>query len=264
MLDYCYHTHTYRCGHAEGTDEEFVQAAIQAGIKTLGFSDHIFLPGVHDPYSRGDYEMLGDYVSSIRSLKAKYARDIKIHLGFESEYFPAFDAYYRRLLKDGIVEYLILGHHFLYENGRIAFYYGMCKTPSQIKEYADGVVRGMETGLFKYVAHPDLFMAGYRGGRLDPDIREVILKICEASKRLDIPLEINLGSMRFRGLFHDGFEMRYLYPYEPFWEVAGEMGCKVLIGVDAHHPNELLGKEYMYAESLIEKYHLNAIRHIDI
>jgi histidinol-phosphatase (PHP family) len=230
---------------------------------TLGFSDHIFMPGIHDSYSRGDYEMLGEYVSSLRSLKAKYARAIQIHIGFESEYFPSFDHYYRRLLDDGIVEYLILGHHFMYANGKLEFYYGVCKTPERIHEYADGVVRGMATGLFKYVAHPDLFMAGYRGDN-DEHIQAVTRQICEASKRLDVPLELNLGAMRFRGLFHDGYGMRYLYPYEPFWKVVGEMGCKVIIGVDAHHPNELLGQEYKYAEDLIEKYHLNYIKHLDI
>ena len=35
-----YHTHTTRCMHAIGQDEEYVQAAIKAGIKKLGFSDH--------------------------------------------------------------------------------------------------------------------------------------------------------------------------------------------------------------------------------
>ena len=35
-----YHTHTYRCGHATGTDREYVENAIKVGLKTLGFSDH--------------------------------------------------------------------------------------------------------------------------------------------------------------------------------------------------------------------------------
>ena len=40
MIQTNWHTHTSRCGHAVGTDEEYVQAAIQGGLKTLGFSDH--------------------------------------------------------------------------------------------------------------------------------------------------------------------------------------------------------------------------------
>ncbi len=34
-----YHTHTKRCGHAKGTDEEYVIAAIEGGFDELGFSD---------------------------------------------------------------------------------------------------------------------------------------------------------------------------------------------------------------------------------
>ncbi len=44
MIKANYHTHTARCGHAIGTDEEYVQTAIQAGLKTLGFSDHAAYP----------------------------------------------------------------------------------------------------------------------------------------------------------------------------------------------------------------------------
>ena len=41
MLTANYHTHTYRCGHAgDYPDEAYVQAAVQAGYKVLGMSDH--------------------------------------------------------------------------------------------------------------------------------------------------------------------------------------------------------------------------------
>ena len=35
-----YHTHTPRCHHAYASEEEFCQAAIDGGLKILGFSDH--------------------------------------------------------------------------------------------------------------------------------------------------------------------------------------------------------------------------------
>ena len=46
------HTHTERCGHASGADEEFVLAAIAAGFTTLGFSDHTQFP-YEDGYVNG-------------------------------------------------------------------------------------------------------------------------------------------------------------------------------------------------------------------
>ena len=35
-----YHTHTTRCMHAVGSDEEYVLSAIKGGFQILGFSDH--------------------------------------------------------------------------------------------------------------------------------------------------------------------------------------------------------------------------------
>ena len=35
-----YHTHTVRCHHAVGDEREYIENAIDAGMKILGFSDH--------------------------------------------------------------------------------------------------------------------------------------------------------------------------------------------------------------------------------
>ena len=35
-----YHTHTTRCKHANGTEREYIEKAIEAGYQVLGFSDH--------------------------------------------------------------------------------------------------------------------------------------------------------------------------------------------------------------------------------
>ena len=44
-----YHTHTWRCHHADGTEREYVENAIAAGIKILGFSDHTYVPSKWNP-----------------------------------------------------------------------------------------------------------------------------------------------------------------------------------------------------------------------
>ena len=67
-----YHTHTFRCGHAgDYSDEEYVTVALDNGFETLGFSDHIMLPGITQTGIRGDYSLLDDYVNSINNLKTK-------------------------------------------------------------------------------------------------------------------------------------------------------------------------------------------------
>ena len=70
-MDYNYHTHTERCGHATGDDEQYVRAAIEAGIKFLGFSDHVPFKNVVHPSDRMNYDQLDDYIESIETLKKK-------------------------------------------------------------------------------------------------------------------------------------------------------------------------------------------------
>ena len=44
MMKANYHTHTLRCGHAKGLDEQYIEAAIGRGMEELGFSDHVPWP----------------------------------------------------------------------------------------------------------------------------------------------------------------------------------------------------------------------------
>ena len=77
-----WNTHTFRCGHASGTDEDYVKAAIRAGIEVLGFSDNAPFRESF-PEERMDYSQLEDYRRSILGLKKKYKDEIEIHLGIE-------------------------------------------------------------------------------------------------------------------------------------------------------------------------------------
>jgi len=68
-----YHTHTKRCGHAIGLDEEYVLSAISNGYVELGFSDHI---------SHDNVEQNEEYIQSIQQLKEKYKDQIDIKIAF--------------------------------------------------------------------------------------------------------------------------------------------------------------------------------------
>ena len=66
-----YHTHTTRCHHATGSDEEFVLSAIKGGYQEIGFSDHT--PWKYHTNYISDIRMLPEelpgYVESLRSLQ---------------------------------------------------------------------------------------------------------------------------------------------------------------------------------------------------
>lgn len=246
---YNYHTHTYRCGHASGSEEEYIERAIVCGVKHMGFSDHM-------PYICSDgYESTfrvpvrdaKEYTSKILLLREKYKDKIDIKIGFEMEYYPS---RYSDMLKNAIeygAEYLILGPHFTEEEHPDGIY-TIAETDStdRLKEYASCLVGGIKSGGFTYVAHPDIF--NFTG---DVKIyQEEMRKICIASRTYNIPLEINFLGIR---------EKRN-YPNEDFWVIAGEEKSPVTFGFDAHDPFSAFdGASLVTAKKLVEKYELNYI-----
>ena len=77
MIRANYHTHTKRCKHATGTEEDYVVSAISCGLSRLGFSDHAPFPD-HDFGQRMDYGEFDDYLNSIDLLRGKYADAITL------------------------------------------------------------------------------------------------------------------------------------------------------------------------------------------
>lgn len=222
-----YHTHTPRCKHAQGKEEEYVRCAIQAGLQTLGFSDHTPYPFPPNYISnfRMAVEELPDYVDAVRTVQKAYSGQIHIHLGVEAEFYPKYFSDMVSLLKDHGVEYMILGQH-LIGNEIGESYLGIPHDEAGLERYCNQSIDAMYTGLFTYFAHPDL--VHFLG---DPAVyRSQMRRICRAAKECDIPLEINL--LGLKGGRH--------YPNPMLWEVAAEEGCRVVLGCDAHQPEALL------------------------
>ena len=251
------HSHTFRCGHATGRDEEYVLAAIEAGFKELGFSDHVMLPGVSQPGIRGDYSLLGDYVSSVKELKKRYEGVIKIHLGFEVEWYGGrFADYYRSLLETGLFDYLILGQHCYYDNGKVLWYDYMADE-NRLPFYRDAVIEAMASGLITYFCHPDLFLPFWHN-RFDEETVQITHELCQASKKYSVPMEINAGMVR-RHLEEMRDPMSLRYPCPRFWDIVAEEGCSVILGVDAHAPSDYQTTPYDFLLEFIESRHLNLI-----
>lgn len=261
MIDYCYHTHTYRCGHAKGKEEEYVLAAIENGFKVIGFSDHVFWPNYEQPGMRGSFMELDDYLSEIKRLQKKYKNKIEIHTGFECEYSKDLEEYYRFLLKEKGVEYLILGQHLFFEDGKVTWLFSYSDRPDEgLKRYVDEIIKGIETGLFTYVAHPDLFIRMYK--EITPFVEEETRRLCEACVKHDIPMEINLGGIRAARFCPPG---NINYPSVDFFKIVSEYDVRIIIGVDAHNPDEFEDgiSDYQFAEDLIKKFHFHHIERID-
>ena len=183
-----YHTHTARCGHAVGADEEYVKAAIAAGMQVLGFSDHIPWPDQVPPRDTLHMRMnrAAEYAASVCALREKYRDQIAIYLGFEAEYLPEFYEAQMKMCEELDVDYLIMGQHFLPES----LIYAGSRTGSRrvLERYVDTVLEGLSTGAYSCLCHPDLVDFAGDGAFYRKQMR----RLCEGVKKMGIPLEINL------------------------------------------------------------------------
>ncbi len=248
-----YHTHTFRCHHALGDDREYVEHAIAHGMKELGFSDHC--PWVFDNGYVSAIRMTPDevdgYFRSLTDLKKEYASDIKIYIGFESEYIPELIEKQDRFLADYPLDYMIMGQHFN-DVETCGVYMGVPTADESILvKYVDRIIEGMESGRYLYLAHPDLLC--FLGS--DEVYNREYTRLCTYMKSRDIPLEINLLGLR------DGRH----YPCDKFFSIAQKVGNKVIIGCDAHFPQALSDEGPMEkCRSFAEHYGLELVDRLDI
>lgn len=250
-MDYNYHTHTFRCRHAKGSMEEYVLRAIEGGIKYMGFSDHMPFryPTGQEAFFRVPIAEAGDYIAEAIRLREKYQDDIDIKVGFEMEYYaPHFEQMLCEAVEYG-AEYLILGQHHpsvknAYPTERSSFRPDI--TDEELISYVESVTAAINTGVFTYIAHPDAIRYGGSLGLYE----EQMSKICEASVKTGVPLEINFLGIR----------SKRAYPREDFWRLAGGFGCPVTFGFDAHDVQSAYdGESFNKAMELVEKYKLNYI-----
>lgn len=105
-----FHTHTSRCHHAFGNDEEFVRTAIQNGFEVLGFSDHACWKYDSDfvAHMRMKLDEFDDYKDSVLYLKDRYKKQIEIRFGLEAEYFPKYMDWLLDFCIENEIDYLIL------------------------------------------------------------------------------------------------------------------------------------------------------------
>lgn len=225
-----YHTHTPRCNHADGLDREYVESAIRAGFKILGFSDHTPMPfrGSYYSYFRMRMHETEDYISSINKLKEEYKNDIKIYTGFETEYYPAHFGDLLSFLSGFDYDYMILGQHFADNEVESPYVAAANRDCELLKRYYNQILEGYATGKFTYIAHPDLY--NFVG---DSDVYEkVIYEFCTEAKKMGAVLEIN----------QLGLTAKRNYPNPTFWDIAAKVGNTAILGCDAHTPSSLEDK----------------------
>ncbi|MBF0196738.1 MAG: histidinol-phosphatase [Planctomycetes bacterium] len=241
------HTHSFRCKHATGDIDDYTKCAEEAGLRILGFSDHTPLPDGRWDYIRMNLEEFKEYDQAISLAQSNYPQ-MRILKGLECEYFPEYHPFYQDyILGECHFDYIIGSTHFFSWKNKWKTAYEV-ETPEQLKQYTDNLIKAMESGLFLFMAHPDVFATAYLNW--DANAQACSKDILEAAEALNVPLEINgLGFRRSPvGLIG---EKRYPYPLASFWELAAQYNISVFCNSDAHNPEDV-GKNIQDAINIAE------------
>lgn len=99
-------------------------------------------------------------------------------------------------------------------------------------------------------------------GKIDDVSKEVILRICKKAKATHTPLELNAGGVRKGEVKMNGKDV-YPYANAYFFQIASMIGNDIILGLDAHSPEQLSCEMYHYIEKLAKEFHLHVLDHIE-
>lgn len=255
MQKFNYHTHTYRCGHADMdyTDNDYIKDYIKMGFKKIAFTDHAPQKNEIDKRQnvRMKYEERIEYLQSIEALKEKYKGQIEIQSGYEVEYLPGEEENLKELKNE--TDKLVLGQHFIYDNNKNLKLFNFSGeevfTDEELIRYAQYIEKAMELNIPDIIAHPDLFMINSKKfGKIEEKISHMI---CKSSEKYNIPLEINLNRI-FNEIYYENRQLNnsilkvqktkllnVAYPCKEFWDIATKYNIRVVYGLDVHHKGQI-------------------------
>lgn len=222
-----YHIHTHRCRHAVGDAFDYARVAAAQGLSAIGISDHTPLPDGRWPTVRMALDELPDYERAVAEAQAALP-GIRVLLGMECEIEPAYFGWYCDSYLARGYDYLIGSVHFLPAGAQEVSAFGASARPAALAAWAQRIEAGCASGLFAFIAHPDN-IAGPEAA-WTAEVAAAARDACRAAAAHGVPLELNaLGLSEGRG-----------YPWRPFWELAAECGCTVVLSTDAHRPEHTL------------------------
>lgn len=234
------HTHTTYCdGHA--TAREMVEAAIQKGFTSLGFSSHSYT-AFDESYAMSPGGM-GRYIREIRGLQEEYKGKLDILLGVEWDYYGQIDR------ED--YDFIIGSVHYI-KSPLTECHYTIDYTPEELElcleEGFNGNVMAMLSNYYETVTdmavnrkptilgHFDLIRKLNRDGRFFDENSSAYLHLAsqaiEKAAAAGCVLEVNTGGV-YRGYCSTP------YPAEALLRLFCKLGGKVIISSDAHDTEAL-------------------------
>lgn len=227
-----YHNHTALCGHATGTLDEYILAAIRNGVTEFGFSDHAPVPEhLRDGISMAPYEA-EIYIAEVLDKKSDYAGRIDVKLGFEVD-FPLFDTFDRGYLHDKRIDFIMGSVHYIdgwgFDNPLYIKGYDERDIDSVYRSYYEVIASLAASGMCDIIGHFDLVKKfGHRPGS---DMTGIIESIAQRLSGTQTAVEINTA-----GLLKPVAE---IYPSDEIIGILFRNNVAVTLGSDSHTPGDV-------------------------
>ena len=235
-----HHIHTRLCNHADGEMEEYVQAAVSKGLHSMTFLEHLEC-GIH--YDHRIWltpELFELYFTEGQRLKKKYGTQITIRLGVEIGCNPDALPAIRTELARFPFEHKGLSCHFYFDGQR---HLNMLSSRQQhidslvaigqekiLDAYFANLLLGCEEIPCDKLCHLDAALRYLPQFTLTAHHQDLIAQLLQCMRQKNIALEINTS----------GYAIRPTpYPVPEIIAQAVELGIPLIIGSDAHHPDQV-------------------------
>ena len=232
------HMHTPLCGHAFGEPIEYVMMAAEREINLITITCHI--PMRWEAFGqagiRMSSEQLDDYLVLVRDT-AEQAKPLGVEVlcGIEAEVYP--DEAELEPMDEILATYdfdFVLGSLHAQSRSYIDWLANnKVKTDAmKIDSYFRHLKDGAESGRYDSMSHPDVIRTYGVVDHFNPaEHEEVIRDFLQAVVVEDICMEVNTS-----GLTKGDYEV---HPDPLILDWASEMGVKLTIGSDSHHPHSV-------------------------
>lgn len=238
-----FHLHTALCRHAIGMPADYARIALEKGLGEIGFADH-------NPMPRDDFDdwrmPLADlprYIELVQQARELFPQ-LPIRLGLECDFIAGQESWIEKLAGMADWDFLIGSVHYIAPGWDV-------DNPKHLSRFSERAVEEIwdlywreyeaciRSGLFDFVAHPDL--PKKFGHRPAGDLRRWYEPCIAAMAEKNVAFEINTAGLRK--------PVGEAYPSRGFLEMARAAGIPLLINSDAHAPGEV-GADFGGAHAL--------------
>ena len=249
MIIQDWHTHNALCHHATGTLEDYVKSAVDKELNTIGFNDHFpyeFYSGIenvpHEDYAM-TLEEIDYYLKTAKSLREKYKDLIDIKIGFEIEFIKdqvnQLNSHLNKVKQE--LDFIFGSVHIIYsekglwpldDNRFIVMFetIGVDTVYSTFYQHIRDMILSKEFD-FDIVSHFDLPKKFNKKPNDKDQFWEEVDKTLDLIKKYDLVMEINTSGFRK--------DIKEQYPSMEIIKKMKELDIQILLGSDAHEPQEV-------------------------